>query len=330
MAIKINGTNTTANPGITGPDTDTGLVYGTDQVQVGTGGTTRATVDSSGNLGVGTSAPVAGLTVAKQGTILSGTGNSFGFSINPQSNGYVYLDAVTSSSFNTSLSLRTYNNGTYTQVIQSISGNNTTFETAGSERMRLDSSGNVGINITPSGSSKLQLNGSMRFAGSGTASDSTNPIIYRVSGADSLAFASGNSERLRIQSGGGISFNGDTAAANALDDYEEGTWTPLDSNGNSWAVNKTPTYTKIGRVVYLAFDISAGNSVNGAVIKGLPFNAMNSPGGNFVFNNGYASGADARTVGHTGSDNIVLYVGQTNEQLTNGQRVIMGGFYFTS
>jgi hypothetical protein len=26
--------------------------------------------------------------------------------------------------------------------------------------------------------------------------------------------------------GGGIQFNGDTAAANALDDYEEGTWTP--------------------------------------------------------------------------------------------------------
>ena len=35
-----------------------------------------------------------------------------------------------------------------------------------------------------------------------------------------------NTEKLRIQAGGGISFNGDTAAANALDDYEEGTWTP--------------------------------------------------------------------------------------------------------
>ena len=31
---------------------------------------------------------------------------------------------------------------------------------------------------------------------------------------------------MRIQSGGGISFNGDSAAANALDDYEEGTFTP--------------------------------------------------------------------------------------------------------
>ena len=50
MTIKINGTNTTAQPSITGADTDTGLVYGTDQVQVVTGGTTRVTVDSSGNV----------------------------------------------------------------------------------------------------------------------------------------------------------------------------------------------------------------------------------------------------------------------------------------
>ena len=49
MTIKINGTNTTAQPSITGADTDTGLVYGTDQVQVVTGGTTRITVDGSGN-----------------------------------------------------------------------------------------------------------------------------------------------------------------------------------------------------------------------------------------------------------------------------------------
>jgi hypothetical protein len=47
--------------------------------------------------------------------------------------------------------------------------------------------------------------------------------------------ASSTTERMRITSDayvrlaagtGGIQFNGDTAAANALDDYEEGTWTP--------------------------------------------------------------------------------------------------------
>ena len=48
MTIRIDGTNTAANPGITGTDTDTGLQFGTDEVNIVTGGTTRTTVDSSG------------------------------------------------------------------------------------------------------------------------------------------------------------------------------------------------------------------------------------------------------------------------------------------
>jgi|TARA_R100000027_G_scaffold53529_1_gene42419 hypothetical protein len=50
MSIRIDGTNTAANPGITGADTDTGLQFGTDEVSIVTGGSTRATVDSSGDL----------------------------------------------------------------------------------------------------------------------------------------------------------------------------------------------------------------------------------------------------------------------------------------
>jgi len=55
MTIRIDGTNSAANPGITGSDTDTGLQFGTDEVNIVTGGSTRATVDSSGRLLVGTS-----------------------------------------------------------------------------------------------------------------------------------------------------------------------------------------------------------------------------------------------------------------------------------
>jgi hypothetical protein len=49
MSIRIDGTNTTANPGITGADADTGLQFGTDEIQFVTGGTNRATVESNGN-----------------------------------------------------------------------------------------------------------------------------------------------------------------------------------------------------------------------------------------------------------------------------------------
>ena len=55
MTIRIDGTNTTANPGMTGGDADTGLVFGTDEVKIVTGGTDRVTVGSTGRLLVGTS-----------------------------------------------------------------------------------------------------------------------------------------------------------------------------------------------------------------------------------------------------------------------------------
>lgn len=71
MAIKINGDNTVANPGFSGDDTDTGLQCGTDELKLVTGGTARATVDSSGNLGIGVTSPTAKLEV--QGQAATGT-----------------------------------------------------------------------------------------------------------------------------------------------------------------------------------------------------------------------------------------------------------------
>lgn len=50
MTVRIDGTNSTANPAITGADTDTGLQLGTDEIQFVTGGTNRVTVESDGNL----------------------------------------------------------------------------------------------------------------------------------------------------------------------------------------------------------------------------------------------------------------------------------------
>ena len=38
------------------------------------------------------------------------------------------------------------------------------------------------------------------------------------------------SEKLRILSSGGITFNGDSSVANALDDYEEGSWAATSLN----------------------------------------------------------------------------------------------------
>ena len=75
-----------------------------------------------------------------------------------------------------------------------------------------------------------------------------------------------------------ITFNGDTATSNALDDYEQGNWTPAftgsDSGTSTQTVNAA-TYTKIGRAVHItcylaAVDVSSvlGASMN---LTGLPF-----------------------------------------------------------
>ena len=91
---------------------------------------------------------------------------------------------------------------------------------------------------------------------------------------------------LRMLSGtGGIQFNGDTAAANALDDYEEGDWTMGIAFGNA-SVGVTynfrgATYTKIGRQVtlngYMVLS-SKGSSTGAATITGLPFTVGGATG----------------------------------------------------
>ena len=64
MAITINGTTGVAGvdgsastPALQGSDTNTGVSFGTDTVNINTGGSTRATVDSSGKVGIGTASP---------------------------------------------------------------------------------------------------------------------------------------------------------------------------------------------------------------------------------------------------------------------------------
>ncbi len=81
------------------------------------------------------------------------------------------------------------------------------------------------------------------------------------------------SERLRIQSGGGISFNGDTAAANALDDYETGTFT---AGFTGTTDTTTGYYTKVGRLVHFAVYGTGLNvtSATSARLTGLPFTCV--------------------------------------------------------
>jgi len=77
-----------------------------------------------------------------------------------------------------------------------------------------------------------------------------------------------------------------SADANTLDDYEEGTWTPVISFGGGTTGitydTNTGYYTKIGNVVTISAFInmtSKGSSTGDAIIGGLPFTVVNNTAG---------------------------------------------------
>ena len=104
-------------------------------------------------------------------------------------------------------------------------------------------------------------------------------------GEEALAFmtSDGNNtgERMRILAAGGLTFNGDTAAANALDDYEEGTWNPSVNAGtiNGTSISFSGHYTKIGRQVFVGMVASntAGDIQVPSFVQfgGVPFSIAN-------------------------------------------------------
>ena len=154
------------------------------------------------------------------------------------------------------------------------------------ERMCITQNGRIGINET-------SPNGSLHIGNLPTGSGNVNVVtldrddgtlIYGIdyNGSSNLvsftgnnkqfAFAnkSGAAEAVRILPSGGITFNGDTAAANALDDYEEGElgWRLQRSNAIGSGSNHSDTsirYTKVGNRVYVSgylYTTNTGNSTN--------------------------------------------------------------------
>lgn len=63
-----------------------------------------------------------------------------------------------------------------------------------------------------------------------------------------------------------------SANANTLDDYEEGTWTPV-VGGSATYTTQSGVYTKIGRLVHVIcnFQINAIGTGSTTIISGLPF-----------------------------------------------------------
>ena len=186
------------------------------------------------------------------------------------------------------------------------------FATGGTtERMRINSSGQVLIGADTQGSADGYVNNFMVAETGGNAGMSIQSynsassyttialgdrtthnrgyieqrcgdngrMTIGLNGSGSFRFIGKNSggstaERMRITYDG-VTFNGDTASANALDDYEEGTWTPnpTESGNNVSTSHATGRYVKIGAMVFCFWRIDLNTTSAGGhlIITGLPF-----------------------------------------------------------
>ncbi len=109
---------------------------------------------------------------------------------------------------------------------------------------------------------------------SGLQFGSSGQIIPRNSGAISNNTVDLGSPSYRFKdlhlSGG--AYLGGTAAANKLDDYEEGTWTPTVAGDATGAFSTAEaTYTKVGRLVFIQMYVVVSTNFTSNYIGGLPF-----------------------------------------------------------
>jgi hypothetical protein len=239
-------------------------------------GSERMRIDSSGNVGIGTTNPefLADI-IGNAGTsTISGTTVNKGVRIRPLSSGGL---------------LEVNEEGGDIYLHSGFNGGSMIFSTrnasTNSERMRIDSSGNVGIG-TSNPTARLHVSAS----GLNTSLYPLDVIStwdrkgLRVkAGSNDAEIATfqdyAGNERVAIRNQG-ITFNGDTSTANTLNDYEEGTFTPSFIGGTmsvSYA-EQLGRYTKVGNLVHITVTIfttdvtiTAGGVLN---ISGLPFTPL--------------------------------------------------------
>ena len=138
---------------------------------------------------------------------------------------------------------------------------------------------------------------------------------------------------MRLLSGGGLTFNGDTAATNALSDYEEGTWVPADGSGAGLTLTQEATqrYVKIGSLVFVNMYVGYPSTTNSstAIISGFPYAASSF---NFLSGRVFNSGTNDMVWQVNGSSATLYFNNglRTNANLTGAYVLLSGSYYTTS
>ena len=195
--------------------------------------------------------------------------------------------------------------------------------TSADEKMRINGSGNVAIS-----GNGIQIDRPDVAGG--------KPYVFWKSGGTTQASiygALGSSKGLRFFLEGGIAdfdnnikasgvYLGGSGSANLLDDYEEGTWTPViqhnNGTGNVPLVIDSARYVKVGDLVYISAWLSdintggGGHAGSGAYygIRGMPF----APENYGVWELAYASSGVTAYGGYSSSASLYFMHNGTNGQ----------------
>ena len=186
----------------------------------------------------------------------------------------------------------------------------------------VDTSQNVGIGTTSPNSpqaTNLHISGTSSAIRMSDTFNSMTANLYASGGefeiltstSHPIVFKTANSERMRLSSDG--LHLGGTGSANALDDYEEGTWTPIfkGDGGNPTCTYdiQSGQYIKIGRQVTAWFQLGTDASSGGSGslrVGGIPFTPDPSGdyGGILTAEYGFATTTTIARLGNGNSNGV--------------------------
>ena len=285
--------------GATGTDFYRGYIQyqnNADSLVFATSTEARLRIDSSGRLLLGTTTPgdssADDLTISTSGhsgiSIKSGTSHAGGIYFGDGTSGSSQYEGIIqySHSVNALQFYTNYSGSSDTRMTIDSNGRlllgSTSTQGSTPSTMQIKGAGGTAIGVT-------LISGNDENAG-GLLLDSSGTNSLRIDADPDdnrndtyIRFATDGTTRARIDSHG-IKFGSDTAQANALDDYEEGTWTPTiafggGNTGMTFQHSPYGTYTKIGDTVRVRFGFrfsNKGTSTGAFVIDNLPFSGSST------------------------------------------------------
>jgi len=316
--------------------------------------TERARINSSGDLCVGTTTAVGKAEIAT-------SASEIGLTVSNDTHDSTLQILATAANKNSNIFFGDNADGNVGAIDYDHNNNSLAFKVSGAEKARFDNSGDFSIgsstiNLQSTNRTVLNVNGQTSTALCLNSNDTITGFLFADSGEFRIQAEAGAGNLVKIRNNNGtichfdddgIKFNGDTAAANALDDYEEGTFTPSISSGLSAGQiafnSRSGKYTKVGNLVTFTFhmNISSATLDSGDLkFGGLPFTSVNNSnltgGMSIMLNTGNISSTDNYRVVNNSTDVLVI-TAAGDPRAANATTINAGnricsyfGFYYVS